>query len=553
MNDTLFLAKPELSYYDSSMIRILRQFKVNSRLMALIVLMIISITAVVVSYWAGSVNLKNKASDATQQIMMTSQQEKLQVATHSMALSIDAAIRSISGESERIEMIRAMVDEIRFEEDRSGYYFVYRGTTNVALPTRKELQGEDLADSTDVNGIYYVRELAKQAASGGGFVEYIFDKPGAGDQPKLAYSEMIPGTDIWIGTGIYIDNIEVKKGEIAALFDEQTRTLTLTIAGGVAAMLLLIVIPLSLAIRLSIIRPLAAAVKMTGMVAEGDLTVEISDSFPDEAGALNRALATMIARLTSIMHDVQESAGQVAGSSGELSSTVNQISSGASRQAAAVEEISASIEEMNSTLLQTSDNARETEKLSNEASSSAAETGKAVAESVATLRTIADKITVIDEIARQTNLLSLNAAIEAARAGEQGRGFAVVATEVRKLAERSREAASEILELSGNSRRVAEHTGKMLEDTIPRIDKTNELVQEISSATQEQTHGMEQINQSMLELDRVTQQNASASEEIASTGHALADEASRLREILGFFRTDEKGKRPKELEYGSEA
>jgi len=531
------------------MVSYLRRFRISGRILAIIVLMLFSIAAVVTVYWFGTLSLKEKAADETQSIMIEGERKKLRVATHSIALSIGSAISHIAYYQQQIELIRAMVDEIRFEEDESGYFFVYQGTVNLALPPKKELQGQDLSANQDANGVFYVKEMAEVAASGGGFVRYIFEKPGAGNQPKLAYAELIPGTDLWIGTGIYIDNVQAKEEAIHALFDTQVKKLTLGILFGVSFMLLVIILPLTLAIRLSIIRPLSKAITVTKQIANGNLAVEIDDIHSDETGELNKALATMAGRLTQILEEIQETASRLAASSGELSSTVSQISSGASEQAAAVEEISASIEEMNSTLQQTSDNARQTEKLSEEASHSAEETGTAVEESIATLKTIADNITIIDEIARQTNLLSLNAAIEAARAGDAGQGFAVVASEVRKLADRSRSAAAEILELSAKSGRVAEHTGKTVGDTIPRIKRTNELIQEISAASKEQTHGMEQINQSMLELDRVTQQNASASEEIASTGKALADEAERLRETLNYFHTTER----KELEYGSEA
>ncbi|WP_027368595.1 cache domain-containing protein [Desulfocurvibacter africanus] len=149
--------------------------------------------------------------------MIQGHKDRLQVATHSMALAIGQTLRDADTPEAQIEIIRWLVDPIRFEEDKSGYYFVYRGTMNVALPPKKELQGKDLGQNKDTNGIRYVHEMHRQAEAGGGFVTYIFAKPGMGDQPKLAYSEMIPGTDMWIGTGVYIDNVESQKATIQEL------------------------------------------------------------------------------------------------------------------------------------------------------------------------------------------------------------------------------------------------------------------------------------------------------------------------------------------------
>ncbi len=190
---------------------------------------------------------------------------------------------------------------------------------------------------------------------------------------------------------------------------------------------------------------------------------------------------------------------------------------------------------MSASINQNSENAKITDAMASKSSAEAGEGGEAVKSTVQAMKNIAGKIGIIDDIAYQTNLLALNAAIEAARAGEHGKGFAVVAAEVRKLAERSQVAAQEIGELAGNSVHLAERAGKLLDEMVPSINKTSDLVQEIASASQEQTAGVGQINNAMGQLNKATQQNASASEELAATAEELGGQAGQLQELMDFF------------------
>jgi len=245
----------------------------------------------------------------------------------------------------------------------------------------------------------------------------------------------------------------------------------------------------------------------------------------------------MVDRLKMVVADVKTAGDNVASGSQQLSAGSEQMSQGTTEQAASAEEASSSVEEMNATIRQNADNALQTEKIALKSATDAMESGKAVSETVGAMKDIASKISIIEEIARQTNLLALNAAIEAARAGEHGKGFAVVASEVRKLAERSQAAAGEISSLSTTSVEVAEKAGAMLAKLVPDIQKTAELVQEISAASNEQNTGAEQINQAIQQLDQVIQQNASASEEMASTAEELASQSEQLQASIAFFRT----------------
>jgi methyl-accepting chemotaxis protein len=193
---------------------------------------------------------------------------------------------------------------------------------------------------------------------------------------------------------------------------------------------------------------------------------------------------------------------------------------------------------MNATIRQNADNAEQTEKIAQKSGADAIESNKAVAEAMVALKEIAGKISIIGEIARQTNLLALNAAIEAARAGEHGRGFAVVASEVRKLAERSQTAAAEIVKLSTMTSEVSERAGAMLTKLVPDIQKTAELVQEISASSKEQASGADQINASIQRLNDIIQKNVGAADAMNATSGELAQQAARLQSTIAFFKAN---------------
>jgi methyl-accepting chemotaxis protein len=277
-------------------------------------------------------------------------------------------------------------------------------------------------------------------------------------------------------------------------------------------------------------------------IAQGNLTVTVHERSAQDK--LMQALIAMVAGLTRTVTDIRTIAGEVSSASQSISAASVQVSNGATAQAASAEEASSSMEEMVSNIKQNADNAQQTDKIATKSAKDAQESGKCVLEAVAAMKEIASKISIIEEIARQTNLLALNAAIEAARAGEHGKGFAVVAAEVRKLAERSQKAAGEINQLSGTTVKVSEKAGEMLDKLVPDIQKTAELVQEITAASKEQDTGSEQINKALQQLEKVIQQNASAAEEMASTTEELTGQSDQLIGALGFFHTGDTGQAP---------
>ena len=274
-------------------------------------------------------------------------------------------------------------------------------------------------------------------------------------------------------------------------------------------------------------------------MAIGNLAFDI-DQYGKRTGAMNDLLK-MTVKMKDVVSTIITGAGNISSASLQLSSSSQQISSGVNEQAASSEEVSSSMEEMTANIQQNTENASQTREISGKASNAMEQVAVASEDSMNAVKNIYSKINVVVEIAEKTDLLAINAAVEAARAGDQGRGFAVVAAEVRKLAERSQNAANEIVELAEKGMKLTEESTLMLKDIVPDIQQTSRLVDEIASSSQEQDSGAMQVNTAIQQLTMVTQQNASAAEEMASGSEEMASQAAELEDITNHF-TIEKGK-----------
>ena len=306
----------------------------------------------------------------------------------------------------------------------------------------------------------------------------------------------------------------------------------------VAAVAILTMLTISFLIARNLLKQLggepAYAVEVMHRVAKGDLSDEVVVAAKDESSLLY-AIRKSNESLARIIDEVRTAADALINAAGQVSTTAQSLSQSSSEQAASVEETTASIEEMTASINQNNENANVTDKIAGKASQQAVDGSQAVRDTVDAMKLIADKIGIVDDIAYQTNLLALNAAIEAARAGDAGKGFAVVAAEVRKLAERSQVAAREISQVATSSVSLSEKAGHLLDEMVPSIKKTSDLVREIAATSHEQTSGVGQINGAMGQLNKATQMNASASEELAATAEEMNGQAAQLQDLMGFF------------------
>lgn len=488
----------------------LSRFSVNARAFLLLGLIFVFFSGLL--YYSGVV--VGQSSDEglrhLAEIMHDDQMDKIEVAAESAAALLASEIARIDDPAERVQAIRERIDTFRFEEDQSGYYFVYEDTTVVALPPKKELQGKDLDGAKDPNGVPFVRMLAEEAARGGGFVEYVFAKPGQGDQPKIAYATMIEGTNFWIGTGVYIDNIAAATDRVEEALGAATGTLLRILYGVSLVGFAGILLPLTWMIVRSISRPLK--------VCAGDLEAES-------------------ARLLK--------------SANELAAAGEVLASQATEQAASVQESSASIEESTASSRHSSEELTETESLMKRTLEVVAqgessmvrlrEAMQGITEAGEETRSI---VATIDQIAFQTNILALNAAVEAARAGEAGAGFAVVADEVRTLAARSAESArhtagkiDESIELMTAGSTSVEETGTAFEQIAERTRNVGTRIDSIRVAAEEQFRGLEQISEAISQMDNSVQRNAATAEEAAAASVEMRELSIGLENLSQRLRT----------------
>jgi uncharacterized protein YoxC len=437
--------------------------------------------------------------------LLEGHQNTLKCLVDSQAQLLGLQLQSLPSREAKVAAIVADTDPLRFFNDRSGYFYSYDlNGTRINVPTDKSNNGKNLLDLQDKKGTFIIRGMVEKARAGGGFLTYYFDKPGQGIQPKLSYVTLIPGTDILIGTGVYIDNIEAERALLAQKITSGQHTYFAYIA-----IVFLLILGVTLGLVLLVSKSVSAFIGMT-------------------------------------VRQLLAASEQVAAAANQLSEQSINLAEGATEQAATIQETSDSLQEMSDTTRDNTESAGDADKLAKQAHIAATQGSADMKEMInaidaidASSSDVSRIIRTIDEIAFQTNILALNAAIEAARAGDAGMGFSVVADEVRNLATRSADAARETtskiessMATCDNGVDLSKKVGIALAEIVAKVEKVAEVAGEVAERSRKQASSIQRFNSSIQVINEVTQRNAANAEESAAAAHELSGQTFAVKHAV---------------------
>ena len=540
----------------------LRNYTISCRIICLVGMTLLFLLVMAGLSYRMTQTVIDEGTGLGREQLLHAQRARIKDVTHSSAQGLAALTQGLP-EAAQLRIITDFVEKSRFEDDGSGYFYVYKGTVNAAHPTQKQLIGKDLGQTKDKNGVYYVRELSKAAAKGGDYVDFVFPKPGEGDVFKLGYAEAVPGTPYWLGTGVYIDNVDKEatrlRNTMHNIFSSTVRAYGL----GFLAVLLLVVVPFSLLLLRSITRPLAQVTSLARAVAGGNLDVDIRPTGRDEVAVLEEGLRDMVGKLKTLIREAQqksqdadnaahaaqtaqteaEQAGAeararsaalmeaanrleevahvVSSASTQLSAQIEQADRGAVESAQRLAEAATAMNQMNATVQEVARNAAEASAASAETREQARSGADIVEKSVLSIghvhavslklkddmgqlnahaQSINQIMSVISDIADQTNLLALNAA--------------VVADEVRKLAEKTMASTHDVGKAIAAIQESTAKSVAAMEEAVSNVDQATELANQSGQALDGIVEKVESTVDQVNAIAAASEEQSAASEEI---------------------------------------
>ncbi len=427
-----------------------------------------------------------------------------------------------------------LVRNIKYDNDKYFWIDNKEGVNIVYLG--KQTEGHNRIENIDAKGTPIFKLFLEIAVNDGGYLTYYFPRPDEQDaSPKRSYVAMFEPFGWIVGTGNYIDDIDevINKQKIknASLLQK-----TITELISISLFILITFGIISGIVGNKISKPIGKVVKALQKMSQKQINFRMDTKRNDEIGTLYNSINTMNKVFTEMITGIDETASSVLTASNQLSTISQEISQRANEQAATTEEVATSMEQMLAMINSNTQNAEMTEKASTKSANEMKQSNKIFVKTIKSVSEISEKISIISEIADKTDILSINAAIEAARAGEAGKGFSVVANEIRKLADKTKIASIEITELSKNGQNISKIAGEKLENAIPEIIKSANLVNSIVSASKEQQSGVEMVSISMLQLTEITNENSASAEEMSASAEQLSAQAEQLNELISLFK-----------------